>query len=223
MIQFDPRSFRYRNVRTGKFASRVDLLRLLDSEVNRLEVRLKGHARLLTSNRIDLPEFQRRMAHDLKLSSLRTSALGAGGVKQLDAAHFGREYVPVSFPRQHRLAVGQQLRVQYKYLGGFGDAIASGKLTEKQIIARAASYASSVRIGFYRSELIGRGRQGFECKRLLDAGARHCSSCIAHQRHAWTPVEEVTPPTVNCTCSQRCKCRLIFRRRPDAKILNRGI
>lgn len=201
MIQFDPRTFRYRSLSTGRFTTRAELLRLLDSEVNRLEVRLKGHARLLTSNRIDLPEFQRRMAHDIKIAHVRTSALGAGGVKQLDAVHFG--------------ATGQQLRVQYGYLGGFGNAIASGKLTEKQIITRSSSYASSVRVSFHKSEAIARRRNGFAyARRLLDSqSSRHCASCLRHSTNGkYVPIEQIVAIGSNCECKSRCRCFILWKK-----------
>jgi hypothetical protein len=87
MLQFDPKSHRYRNIKTGQFVRYTEVTRLIDEEVNRLQVRLKGHARLLVSGKLDISEFQIRVTQSLKESHLRNAAVGAGGIKGLTPTH----------------------------------------------------------------------------------------------------------------------------------------
>ncbi|MEP0872381.1 hypothetical protein NDA01_21435 [Trichocoleus desertorum AS-A10] len=182
-----------------RFIARAEVLRLVDAEAARLETRLSGHARLLTQDKIGVTEFQLRMAEDVKLSHLRMAAFGAGGEKQLNARHFG--------------TAGQELKRQYKYLQGFGDAIGQGELSEKQILARAKSYGVSARTAFFKSEKLTRESYGArEAKRSLDSQARHCSSCLGHStRGLWLPIGQVVAPGVDCECNSRCRCRIVFR------------
>ncbi|MEH1785591.1 MAG: hypothetical protein V7L23_08365 [Nostoc sp.] len=196
--QFDPSSHRYRDSKTGRFVKVADVMRLIDAEVNRLEVRLKGHARLLASGKIDIAEFQTRMAQSLKESHLRNAAVGAGGVKQFTPTHYGK--------------VGAELKKQYKFLNGFGKDLAEGKLTPDQAIRRAGSYAQSARTSFFEAEFTSMGKVGFYAKRLLDAQSRHCGACISYQRLTWTLIQNVIPPGVDCECGGRCRCRLVFRK-----------
>ena len=196
--QFDPVSHRYRNTETGRFVSSAEVMRLVDEETNRLQVRLKGHARLLVNGKIDIAEFQTRMAQSLKESHLRNAAVGAGGVKQLTPTHYGK--------------VGAELKKQYRFLHGFGQAIADGKLTEAQIIGRAGMYAASSRTSFYQAEFTSRGKFGCYAKRLLDPQSQHCESCISYQRPDWTPIQLIIPPGVDCQCGGRCRCRLVVRK-----------
>ena len=198
MLQFDPVSHRYRNAETGKFVRQVEVTQLIDQEASRLEVRLKGHARLLVGGKIDVAEFQTRMAQSLKKSHLRVAAVGAGGLKRLTPTHYGK--------------VGAELKKQYGFLNGFGQDIADDKLTEQQIIRRAGSYAASSRTSFYNAEFTSRGKLGFYAKRLLDPQSQHCSSCISYQRTEWTQIQLVTPPGVDCQCGGRCRCRLVVRK-----------
>lgn len=200
--QFDPSSHRYRNIETGRYVRLVDVLRFVDEEVTRTEVRLKGHARLLAQGKINIAEFQTRMADSLKESHLRVAAIGAGGTRQLTPTHYGK--------------IGAQLKKQYKFLHGFGQDLADGKLTPEQAIRRAGSYAKSAKTSFFESEFTSRGKYGFYAKRLLDAQSRHCNSCISYQRLTWTPVHSVIPPGVDCKCGGRCRCRLIYQKRTYA-------
>lgn len=200
--QFDPSSHRYRDTETGRFVKVADVTRLIDAEVNRLEVRLKGHARLLASGKIDIAEFQTRMALSLKESHLRNAAVGAGGVKQLTPTHYGK--------------VGAELKKQYKFLNGFGQDLADGKLTPEQAIRRAGSYAKSAKTSFFQAEFTSRGKYGFYVKRLLDAQSHHCASCISYQQLQWTLVQNVIPPGVDCECGGRCRCRLLYQKRTYA-------
>jgi hypothetical protein len=182
-----------------RFIARAEVLRLADAEAARLETRLSGHARLLTQNKISVPEFQLRMAEDIKLSHLRMAAFGAGGEKQLTPRHFG--------------TAGQELKRQYKHLQGFGDAIAQGELSEKRILSRAKSYGMSARTAFFKAEKVTRQDNGArEAKRSLDSQARHCSSCLGHSTGGlWLPIDQVVAPGVDCECQSRCRCRIVFR------------
>ncbi|MBD2771148.1 hypothetical protein [Iningainema tapete] len=199
MLQFDPQTHRYRNAETGRFVKYSEVLKVVGEEVNRLEVRLKGHARLLNQGKIDIAEFQTRIAQSLKESHLRNAAVGAGGVEQFTPTHYGK--------------VGAELKKQYQFLDGFGKDLADGKLSEKQILSRAAMYAASSRTSFFEAEFTSRGKYGFLAKRLLDPQSRHCDSCISLQRLEWTPIHRLTPPGVNCQCGGRCRCRLVYQKR----------
>jgi hypothetical protein len=198
MLQFDQSTHRYRNLKTGRFVRREEVLRLVDAEVLRLETRLKGHARLLINNKIDIGEFQARMAQSLKDSHIRLAMLGAGGEKSMNPQQYGH--------------LGQGLKKQYKFLYQFGKDLEGGNLSEKRILARSAQYAQSANTAFHQAEFTARGKQGFYAKRLLDPQAKHCPECIGYQRLQWTLISLVTPPGVNCTCGGRCRCRLIFQK-----------
>ncbi|MEH2384911.1 MAG: hypothetical protein V7K14_03770 [Nostoc sp.] len=200
--QFDKQSHRYRDAETGRFVKVAEVMRFVDQEVNRTEVRLKGHARLLVQNKIDVAEFQTRMALTLKESHLRVAAIGAGGVKQFTPSHYGK--------------IGAQLKKQYKFLHGFGLDLADGKLTSEQAVRRAGSYAKSARTSFFQAEFTSRDKYNFYVKRLLDVQSRHCGSCISYQRLTWTPVKDVIAPGVDCECGGRCRCRLLYQKRTYA-------
>ncbi|MBW4598906.1 MAG: hypothetical protein KME29_04660 [Calothrix sp. FI2-JRJ7] len=176
----------------------AEVLKLADEEVNRLEVRLQGHARLLNSGKIGIGDFQERMASSLKESHLRMAMLGAGGKKGMNPQQYGY--------------VGQQLRRQYEYLYKFGKTLEGATLTEAQILRRAKSYAKSANIAFRQAEFQARGRVGFYAKRLLDPQARHCTECISYQVLTWTLISQIVAPGVNCSCGGRCRCRVVFRK-----------
>ncbi|MGL5923625.1 hypothetical protein [Chroococcidiopsis sp.] len=199
-VTYDRRVGKYRDG-TGKFVSRATVLRLVDQESDRLATRMKAHARLLTDGRIDIPEFQKRAAEDLKLSAIRSTILGSGGRSQATNQAYG--------------STGRLLREQYQFLDGFARDLAAGKLSKAQAIQRASLYGASTRSAFHTAEKIARGREGFiEAKRSLDPSAAHCPQCLSYSTSGqWKPLNEVTMPTVNCECSQFCRCLVIFRKR----------
>lgn len=203
-VTYDRRTARYRGA-DGRFLKRTDVLKLVDEEAMRLETRLKGHARNLTQGRIDLPTFQRRAAEDLKLSHVRMGILASGGRSLATSQTYG--------------TVGRGLRSQYEYLTNFSNDLAAGKLTAKQAITRAGLYGASTRTAFHQSEKIAKGREGFiEAMRRLDPQARHCNSCLFYDtKGQWKPLAEVVMPTVNCECMNRCRCGVLFRKRPQNK------
>lgn len=183
----------------GRYISNAEVLRLVDTEVARQEARLKGHARLLINGRIDVPEFQRRMASDIKLSAIRMAALGAGGVEGLGSRHYGK--------------VGAELKKQYKFLAGFGDALVEG-LTEKQVLQRAGQYSGQSAIAFHASQKITKESEDFtEGKRSLDEQSEHCKQCLEYSTSGeWVPIDQIVPPGTGCDCGGQCRCKVVFRR-----------
>ena len=198
-VTYDRAQAKYRDGNTGRFVSRSRILRLVDEEAARLSTRMQAHARLLTSDKIDLPEWQRRSAEDLKLSAIRSTILGSGGKSLTTSKAYG--------------GTGRLLRDQYSYLDGFSRDLAAGKLTKEQAIARAGLYGASTRSAFHQSEKIARGREGFKlAKRVLDKSSMHCQDCLNYATPNFVPIEQIVPIASACRCRARCRCSIIWKK-----------
>lgn len=199
MLEYDIRSGQYRSKETGRYVSRSVVLSEVGNENDRLKVRLAGHARVFITGKIDLREFQVRIAEDLKASGIRMAALASGGTKRIG--------------RDRYLAIGRELQDQYRRLAKFGRAIADGKLTEKQIIQRARQYSNSSTKIFYDAEKRAKISSGFNAaKRELDPQAIHCASCLRYSTNGkFFPVEQVVAPGTGCECRGNCRCRIVYR------------
>lgn len=201
-IRYDPNSGQYRNLSSGRFVGRSQVLKLLDQEVGRTEARLAAHTRLLTQGTINLPEWQIRMAQTLKESHLRMGMFAAGGKERMNPSLTG--------------ATGVQLRKQYQYLDRFAHDIAAGRLTPQQAIARSRLYGKSIKLTFFRVEKLSRKSEGFMVgKRLLDPQAKHCRSCIRHHRPDWVEIDQIVSPGTSCECQNNCRCQVLYAKLSD--------
>lgn len=198
--QFNPNAQRYVD-EAGRFVADSVIDNLLDQEQQRLVVRLQALTRLLIVQQIPMETWQARFAMTLRDSHLRMTTLAAGGKDQLGFKHYG--------------AAGYQLRNQYEYLSKFAADIAGGNVSVKQALNRSRMYASSIRLTYHRVQQISRADYGFnEAMRVLDPQSRHCDSCLRHATgRRYRPVEQVTPPGVDCECGQQCRCKIYYRRR----------
>ena len=197
-ITFDNRAGRYRD-EYGRFLAASAIPNLLQQEQQRLAIRLQAVTRLLTADKITLPEWQTRFAQTLKTSHLAIASLAAGGKSNLNSKIYG--------------AVGYQLRDQAKYLNGFAKALSKGELTPNQAIARSALYASSIKVSFGKAQQMARANDGFnQAKRSLDKQSQHCSDCLSYfTRGRWVAIAEVILPGVACLCRQHCRCSIVYR------------
>lgn len=199
-VSYDRNQGKYRDGNTGRFVSRDRILRLVDEEAARLSTRMQAHARLLTSEKIDLPTFQKRAAEDLKLSAIRSTILGSGGRSLTTSQAYG--------------STGRLLRDQYQFLDGFSRDLAAGKLTKESAISRASLYGASTRSAFHQSEKIARGREGFKlAKRVLDSASQHCGDCLSYATPDFVPIEQIVPIASRCQCRARCRCSIIWKKR----------
>jgi hypothetical protein len=198
-VSYDPRVGQYR--RNGKFVSRADVLKALDGEVARTEVRLQAITRKLIAEKIDLPTWETEFAQELKRAHIRSGLFAAGGKDGMTPAAYGH--------------LGANLKEQYrKHLDRFAHDLADGKLTEKQALIRSKMYGQSVRQTFFKVEAATRETEGFQlAKRELDPQAQHCSSCLQYATNGWTNIADIVPPGTNCQCRGRCRCRIVYWKR----------
>lgn len=197
-IAYSSSTGQYRDLSTGRFVRRTEVMKFVDREIERTKVQLQGHTRLLIGDRINMAEWQVRMAETLKASHIRMGALGSGGVENLNSRKYG--------------AIGYQLRQQYEYLSKFSLDVAEGWLTPKQALVRSGLYATSIKLSFNRCEQLTKQEEGFRtARRGLDPQANHCASCINYStRGQWMPIDQVVLPGVACECGQFCKCPIEF-------------
>lgn len=164
-IVFNTATGQYRDTISGRFVNRGQVLTLVNEETEKLGTALKGVARLYTSGKIDLEEFQLRFAERLKLGLIQAEGLGSGGVRQISNEAWG--------------SLHDRILNRFGHLQGFAQDISSKNLTDKQILSRAALYKEAYRAAFYDGERHTRARIGFnQAKRWLDPQAQHCRECF---------------------------------------------
>ncbi len=196
-IVYDRRVGQFRQ--NGRFVSRVDVLQVVDRETQRTTVQLQGLTRLVSSGKITLPEWQERMADTLKQSHLQMAMMGAGGKVQMTQQQYGY--------------VGSRLYKEYQAIDQFALDLATGKLTEKQALARTALYARTTALSFHQAEKATKIRDSFEGRRDLDAAAQHCLPCIGHStKGLFVPADQIVPTGTDCLCHGYCRCRITWRK-----------
>lgn len=195
-VEYDARVGQYR--RNGRFVPRAEVLKELDREVARTEVRLQGVTRKLIAEKIDLPTWQTEFAQEMKRSHVRSALFAAGGKDGMSAKSYG--------------LLGANLKEQYrKHLDGFAHDLADGKLTAKQALNRSEMYGRSLRQTFFKVEAVTREAEGFLlAKRELDPQAQHCEACIGYATGGWVNISDIVPPGTACQCRGRCRCRIVY-------------
>ena len=198
-IQFVPNAGQYRDTKTGRFVPRSTVLSTVETEISKFRTALKGIARLYDSGRIDLEEFQKRMADRIKIGSIQAASLGSGGTAMLNM----RIVAPLE----------QRLRNRHGHLRNFAQAIADNQIEGRRLINRAGQYSEVYRAAFFDAEKRIRAATGFNvARRSLDPVAQHCAECIQYDTGGkFLPVSEVIPPGTLCSCHGRCRCFITYR------------
>lgn len=111
-----------------------------------------------------------------------------------------------------------QAATQFQYLEGFLSDIASGKLTNKQIAARAVSYADAGREVYENERTAVHAEAGYGLACRLLGALDHCSDCVEWAALGWIPIEdmEANYPIGASRCNVRCGCSIIYRRSAES-------
>lgn len=191
---------RYRDKATGRFVSESALRELSDGFVDNVRNNLQGIGQQLAGRSIDLATFQRRFAQELKDSYLTNYMISRGGKNALTQADYGR--------------IGGYLKNEYRFLNQFGRDIASGTMSEAQILARIDLYAENTKRAYEAGQIVAtiEADDGFLVWRF-GATEQHCADCFrlngqVHKASKWESAG-IAPKSPDLACGgYHCDCRL---------------
>jgi hypothetical protein len=222
---WDAKLGRYQDTSNNRFVSRTVVLKHIERQNGRSKVYLQKTARSLVEGKISLSQFQALTIEELKGSHIRMASLAAGGRAEIPEFDSGIASsrtakmfeVSSNIASSGYKAIEQRLKEEYRYLSNFVGAISRGELTPDKIVYRSGLYANSSAAAFYASEknsrMKNRGDRLLLAKRDLDSGAsKHCRDCPRFStKGKWLEASLVVVPTRQCTCRNKCRCRIQYK------------
>jgi hypothetical protein len=196
---YDPVSGRYRSTANGRYVSRATVRAELDASIDAANRRVKAISEQLRLGRINLGEWERVMAAEIRNATLSSTALARGGW----------DFVTKADER----AASRQIREQYAYLRDFGRDIASGKQRLHGIFLRRAMLYMGAARSYYEDlqegEMAKRGYDEFASER----GKRDsCVDCVAQEALGFIPIGDPRHmPIGRRRCTKACGCRMKYR------------
>lgn len=177
MWQYDPNSRRYRNLRTGRYVGPAELERLRNEFADALTRQTDRLAERLFDRSISIQTWVLEMRTLIKDSFIAQYAAAVGGLQNMTAADYGRIGAMLSSQNQG----------QYWYLQRFAEAIAEGRLSEAQIMARAQMYMGASVQAFERGKAASYG-----LPKLPAYPGDGTTRCLTNCRCSWQIVESLT-------------------------------
>lgn len=148
------------------------------------------------SGSLTLADWQERMARTIKDGRIINLHLGRGGRTATTFSDYGK--------------IGADLRMEYRRLESFAQEIASGKLSEAQIRARADQYAAGVRKAYWIGRTAGQKEAGLTHEARFLSPVEHCAECPEYAARGIVPIGTLPEPGFDCTCSSNCKCYKVY-------------
>lgn len=203
----------------GRAITQPEIERAIGQERSNARARMERYTESMIAGRITLADWQQVMARDIYHSHLRMAQAGAGTAQGLTPRHMTALYQRLTgMPYEGGLGVGE-----LQALERFAQQIRAGELSEAMILARARRYGENIGASYYEAEWTSRVVEGgWEAIRRL-TGFNHCPECPEYQVLEWTPVENVVPPGVACSCRANCQCTWVLRRRGSEALSDRLI
>lgn len=175
------------------------LYKIVRSEVERNENKFEKLTIRFVNGNISFEDWQKTMVNQVRTSHVHIARLGRGGKDNTFANNY--------------LQVGNDLRkVHYPAFQKFSEDIADGKLTEKQIIARATLYGSATKNSFEKARLSLYEAKNTQGRRRLGACKNHCPECIAYATQEWQKLTDIVPPGEKCSCKMNCCCSIEIKK-----------
>jgi len=196
----------YRNLTTGRTVARAKIVELLDAQVQARGDRLARLTLDYKDGALDASTWLATMRDELRRAALECRSMAVGGWDKLTPHDYG--------------TIGRALQDDYRRLIGFADDIASGALSEAQILNRLGMYLGSARVQFFLAQIerATPSKPGLVVlgKRVLGI-SEHCPSCVVYARASWQPIANVIPPGLHSECMTNCRCSVVTREVPIAE------
>lgn len=195
---WDPTAKRYRDLDTGRFMLRSEVLAWVEESLDASTVATDQLAQFVIDGVVSPADFGLLMRQELKEEYIRQFLLGIGGRAQMTPADWG--------------SIGGMLADQYRYLDRFVDEIASGEVPPGSLLLRVRMYANSAREAYERAHLKNANALGMVEENWVLGDAEHCSDCVAFAGMGWQPIGTFPFPGEGATeCLTNCKCHKIYR------------
>jgi hypothetical protein len=205
-FEWDPRSARFRNLRTGRYVSLKDVRRAIEVVLDASPV--EGWAESVADGSMSVGAWHQGMRDEIKRNYLQMYLAGRGGTGMMTARDYG--------------SVGGMIREQYRYLDAFAQEIAAGNLSAGQIAMRSAMYINSAREAFERAYKRAAEDAGKNLVRWVwEPEAEHCEDCEALNGLGWRPAvpwpfkvngEDALPGAGATACLTNCRCHLQWKK-----------
>ncbi|MBW4421792.1 MAG: hypothetical protein KME13_21660 [Myxacorys californica WJT36-NPBG1] len=189
---WDARLQRYRYGDSGKFVPREAMLNLQKGYVEAVKADLQTVGGLLADGKISLRTWQETTAKTIKTLHINQAILGRGGVDRMSSADY--------------LAVGRELRSQYKYLRQFATDLTKGTMTRAQFEQRLKLYANASGISFSQAEQQNSKDNGDRYMRRRLHASESCPDCIRYAARGVVAIGSLPLPKQNCQCGANCRC-----------------
>ena len=205
--EYNRRSMRYRDRRTGQWVSTKTVKRATIKVINASKAAMRTLAQDMAGRRIKLGEWQRRMEVEIKNLHVSMAMAGAGGMAQMTPRDYGR--------------VGARLRFEYSRLQRFAEQIKAREVTMNMIESRVDMYVSAGHISHEAARKDQAYDQDYKYEsNVLGRTDQHCRTkdrpgCIEQTRLGRVPIGSLVPVGER-QCISRCDCSIKYHRKPKA-------
>jgi len=160
-------------------------------------LQIKQSSNQLVQGKIGLVKWQSDMRKAIKDGHLRHAIIAKGGASQMTPEDY--------------LAVGRNIKQEYRYLRLFAKDVRNGKISEAQFMARSQLYAQKSRSSgeIMRSRIAKQSGKQY-MQRFLYGGDRSCPDCVQYAGQGSVLIGELPLPTEQCQCRANCKCRVEY-------------
>lgn len=168
-----------------------------DYQTQMTDFKIKQISQRLIDGKITLSDWQSRIRDELKKAHLKSAIFSRGGVNQMR----DKDY----------LAVGRNLKQEYRYLRQLAKDVSNGKVSEKQFMMRSRMYGKKTRLSGETMKQEKAALNGAKyMQRFLHGGDRSCPDCVKYAGQGKVLIGELPLPKEKCMCKANCRCRVEY-------------
>lgn len=150
----------------------------------------------LVQGKIDLPEWETRVAELLTEQHTISYLLGIGGERFIQDSDID--------------AINRRVKAELIYLRRLSEDYEQNRISAAMLQSRIKMFERSHHGTYEAAKQVSHARNGFTWEKRIMTKRENCYSCYIYALRGWQRIGTLPPPTVSCECRSNCGCYKIY-------------
>lgn len=182
--------------RKGQMIANEKVKKARENSIGNISKTIDKATDFLVQDKIELPEWETRVAELLTEQHTISYLLGIGGERFIQGSDID--------------AINRRVKTELIYLRRLSEDYEQNRISDAMLQSRIKMFERSHHGTDEAAKQVSHARNGFIWEKRIMTKTENCYSCYIYALRGWQRIGTLPPPTVLCECRSNCGCYKIY-------------
>lgn len=180
----------------GQMITNEKVKKARENSIENISKRIDKITDFLVQEKIELPEWESKVAELLTEQHTISYLLGVGGERFVSDIDID--------------AINRRIKSELIYLRRLSEDYEQNRISAAMLQSRIKMFERSHHGTYEAAKQVSHARNGFIWEKRIMTKTENCYSCHIYALMGWQRISTLPPPTVSCECRSNCGCYKIY-------------